>query len=29
MTPGEFTRSVAENFEVIKKIAAASGLAPK
>ncbi len=29
MTPGEFTRSVADNYEVIKKIAASSGLGPK
>ncbi|MBX9758498.1 MAG: tripartite tricarboxylate transporter substrate binding protein [Beijerinckiaceae bacterium] len=29
MTPEEFTRSVADNFEVIKKIAAISGLGPK
>ena len=29
MTPAEFTRSVADNYEVIKKIAATSGLAPK
>ena len=29
MTPEDFTRSVAESYEVIKKIAATSGLAPR